>query len=148
MLANGIKLGYSTSGSSYTNLEGLQEVPEIGSDPEKVDVTTLADKAKKYEQGIGDYGDLEFTFKYDNSSVTSPFRILKGFEANKTVVKFQMEFPDGTKFKWDAQVSVKIGGGGVNALITFTVSMALQSDVDIEHPADLSMLQELKEDEE
>ena len=46
MLANGIKLGYSTSGSSYTNLEGLQEVPEIGSDPEKVDVTTLADKQR------------------------------------------------------------------------------------------------------
>ena len=55
MLANGIILGYSTSGSSYTNLEGLQEVPEIGSEPEKVDATTLADKAKKYEQGIGDY---------------------------------------------------------------------------------------------
>ena len=148
MLANGIKLGYSTSGSSYTNLTGLQEVPEIGSEPEMFDATTLADTAKKYEQGIGDYGDLQFTFKYDNSSPTSPFRVLKGFEKEKTVVKFQMEFPDGTKFKWDAQVSVKIGGGGVNALITFTVSMALQSDVDIEHPADLSMLQELKEDEE
>lgn len=138
MLANGIKLGYAESGSSYTNLEGLQEVPEIGSEPEKVDVTTLADKAKKYEQGIGDYGDLEFTFKYDNSSATAPFRILKGFEANKKVIKFQMEFPDGTKFKWDAQVSVKIGGGGVNALITFTVSMALQSDVEIENPAELA----------
>lgn len=72
MLANGIKLEYSTSGSSYTNLTGLQEVPEIGSEPEKVDATTLADTAKKYEQGIGDYGDLQFTFKYDNSSPTSP----------------------------------------------------------------------------
>ncbi|WP_196002012.1 phage tail tube protein [Clostridium sp. 1001271B_151109_B4] len=136
MLANGITLGYSEDGSSYTDLVGLQEVPEIGSEPEKVDATTLADKAKKYEQGIGDYGDLEFTFKYDNSSGTSPFRILKGFETNKKVVKFQMTFPDKTKFKWDAQVSVKIGGGGVNALITFTLSMALQSDVDIEHPGD------------
>ena len=47
-----------------------------------------------------------------------------------------MEFPDGTKFKWDAQVSVKIGGGGVNSLITFTLSMSLSSDVDIENPED------------
>lgn len=148
MLANGIILGYSTSGSSYTNLEGLQEVPEIGSEPEKVDATTLADKAKKYEQGIGDYGDLEFTFKYENSSKTSPFRVLKGFEANETVVKFQMEFPDGTKFKWDAQVSVKIGGGGVNSLITFTLSMALQSDVDIENPAEPLQVKEIKDGEE
>lgn len=147
MLANGIKLGYSTSGSTYTNLAGLQEVPEIGSEPEKVDATTLADSAKKYEQGIGDYGDLQFTFKYDNSSATSSFRVLKEFEKEKTVVKFQMEFPDGTKFKWDAQVSVKIGGGGVNALIKFTLSMSLSSDVDIEHPSGLSV-QEIKEGEE
>lgn len=148
MLANGIKLEYSTSGSSYTNLTGLQEVPEIGSEPEKVDATTLADTAKKYEQGIGDYGDLQFTFKYDNSSPTSPFRVLKGFEKEKTVVKFQMEFPDGTKFKWDAQVSVKISGGGVNGLITFTASMSLSSDVDIEDPAELLSVKEIKEDEE
>lgn len=36
MLANGITLGYSTSGKdSFTNLTGLKEVPEIGVDPEK-----------------------------------------------------------------------------------------------------------------
>lgn len=40
MLANGAKLGYSktaSSGSSatYTDLPGLKEIPEIGSDVEK-----------------------------------------------------------------------------------------------------------------
>lgn len=137
MLANGITLGYTKSGSSYTSLPGLIEVPELGSEPEKVDSTTLADTAKTYEQGIGDYGDLQFTFKYDNSSATAPFRVLKELEKNKTVAKWQMTFPDGTKFKWDAQVSVKIGGGGVNALITFIASMSLSSDVEIENPPGL-----------
>lgn len=135
MLANGIKVGYSTSGDTFTNLTGLQEVPEIGSEPEKVETTTLADSAKQYEYGIGDYGDLEFTFKYDNSSENTSFRILKKFEKDKTIAKYQMEFPDGTKFIWSAQVSVKISGGAVNGLITFTVKMALCSDVDIVDPA-------------
>ena len=71
MLANGIKLGYSTSGSSYTDLPGLQEVPEIGSEPEKVDVTCLADAAKKYELGIGDYGDLEYGSKFQFTAQVS-----------------------------------------------------------------------------
>lgn len=134
MLANGIKLGYSTSGSSYTDLPGLQEVPEIGSEPEKVDVTCLADAAKKYELGIGDYGDLEYGFKYDNSSATSSYRVLRGFEKNKTSVKYEMSFPDGTKFQFTAQVSIKVSGGTVNGLMTFKVKMTLNSDIEIVDP--------------
>ena len=62
MLANGIKLGYKTTGSTYTNLEGLKEVPEMGEDPEKIDVTCLSDTTKQYEYGIGDYGDLAYKY--------------------------------------------------------------------------------------
>ena len=37
MLANGIKLGYSTEGkASYKDLVGLKEVPEFGLEPEKL----------------------------------------------------------------------------------------------------------------
>ena len=129
MLANGITLGYKTSGSIYTNLTGLQEVPELGMDPEKVDVTTLADPAKQYEYGIGDYGDLEFTFKYDNSTANTSYRVLRGLAESKTIADFQMALPDGTKFSWRAMVNVKLGGGGVNAVLTFKLSMALQSAI-------------------
>ena len=46
MLANGAKLGYSktkpSGGSvSYTDLPGLKEIPEIGSEKEKVDTLIL-----------------------------------------------------------------------------------------------------------
>lgn len=147
MLANGIKLGYSTSGSSYTDLQGLQEVPEIGSEPEKVETTCLADSAKKYELGIGDYGDLEYTFKFDNSSATSPYRVLRGFEKNKTSVKFEMSFPDGTKFQFTAQVTVKVSGGVVNGLMTFKVTMTLNSDIDVVDPvSELSINKEGNEE--
>lgn len=71
MLANGATLEYKAkkgTPSDYTKLEGLKEIPEIGSDPEKVDNTTLADKQKVYEMGIGDPGDISYKFKYDNTS--------------------------------------------------------------------------------
>ena len=60
MLANGAALGYKETkeGASYTDLAGLKEIPEIGSDPEKVENTTLKDKVKQYEMGIGDPGDI------------------------------------------------------------------------------------------
>ena len=49
----------------------------MGDEPEKVDNTCLSDKVKQYEYGIGDPGDLEFKFKYENSSATSPYRVLR-----------------------------------------------------------------------
>lgn len=132
MLANGIKLGYKekgASGTTYTDLTGLKEVPEIGIEPEKVENTCLSDKVKQYENGIGDAGDLEFKFKYENSSATSPYRVLRKAQETGKALSFQETLPDGTTFTWDAQPSVKLGGGGVNGAIEFTLKMALQSEI-------------------
>ena len=138
MLANGITLGYkkkSGSPSTYTILTGLKEVPEIGDEPEKVENTCLSDTVKQYEFGIGDPGDLEFKFKYENSSATSPYRVLRTAAAAKEILEFEETLPDGTKFNWDAQESVKLGGGGVNNPLDFTVKMALQSEITPVDPA-------------
>lgn len=137
MLANGIKLGFKkTGGSSYTELIGLKEVPEIGNEPEKVENTCLSDTVKQYEYGIGDPGDLEFKFKYENTSATSPYRVLRKAAESKEVLSFEESFPDGTKFTWDAQVNVKLGGGGVNGALEFTLAMALQSEISVTDPTE------------
>ena len=137
MLANGITLGYkkkSTVGD-YTLLSGLKEVPEIGEEPEKVENTDLSDKVKKYEYGIGDAGDLTYLFKYENSSETSPYRVMRKAAADKEVLSFCETLPDGTKYEYDAQVSVKRTGGGVNGVIEFNLNMAVQSEIKVTDPA-------------
>ncbi|HEL1687515.1 TPA: phage tail protein [Streptococcus suis] len=135
MLANGIKLKMSeTKGSGYAVLEGLKEVPELGIDPEKVENTTLADTIKQYEFGIGDAGELEYKFKYENSKVTSSYRTLRKLADGKAVRRFEQEYPDGTKVHFSAQIAVKLGGGGVNSTIEFTLKLALQSDLEFTDP--------------
>lgn len=136
MLANGIKLGFKKSGgSTFTDLIGLKEVPEMGDEPEKVDNTCLSDKVKQYEYGIGDPGELEFKFKYENASAESPYRVMRTAAASKEVLSFEETFPDGTKFAWDAQVSVKLGSGTVNGVMEWTLKMALQSEITTTDPA-------------
>lgn len=135
MLANGIKLGYKTTGSSYIELTGLKEVPEMGNDPEKVDNTCLSDTTKQYEYGIGDYGDLAYKFKYVNDSEESPYRVLRKLADAKTAVDFEQTYPDGTKFVFKAQCSVKLGGGSVNSAMEFTLNLALQSGISVTDPA-------------
>lgn len=135
MLANGITLGMkSGSGSTYTVLEGLKEVPEIGVEPEKVDNTVLSDKTKKSELGIGDVGDLTYKFKWDNKAADNSYRKLRAAADGLQVVSFEETFPDGTKFQFEAQCSVKVGGGGVNAAIEFTLTLGLQSEIVVVDP--------------
>ncbi len=79
MSANNTKISYkSGAAETFTVLDYLMEVPEFGGAPEKIDVTTLSDKVKKYVPGTKDLGDLVFKFLYDNSSDTSNYRVLKG----------------------------------------------------------------------
>lgn len=134
MLANGITLGMKKSGeSSYVILHGLKEVPELGVDPEKVDNTTLEDKMKHSELGIGDPGDLTYKFKWVNEEDSS-YRTLRAVADSGKTVSFEETFPDGTKFQFDAQCSVKVGGGGVNAAVDFTLNLGLQSDIEVVDP--------------
>lgn len=137
MLANGATLGYKEKGATgdYTDLPGLKEIPEIGVDPEKVNNTCLTDPHKKYENGIGDLPEMVYKFKYDNTSVASPYRKMREAQAAGKVLSFQEKLVDGTITEFDAQVSVKRTGGGVNGVIEFDLTMTVQSDLTYTDPA-------------
>lgn len=135
MLANGAKLGFKKSiGSTYTDLPGLKEIPEMGIEPEKVDNTCLTDKNKQYENGIGDAGDLVYKFKYSNTADDSPYRVMRKAQESGEVLSFQETLIDGTTTDFSGQVSVKRTGGGVNGVIEFNLTIALQSDLEVTDP--------------
>lgn len=133
MLANGAILEYK-KGTAWTELEGLKEIPDIGVEPEKVENTTLKDKVKKYEQGVGDAGDMEYKFRYENETATSTYRVLRKLQEEGATVSFRETLVDGTTFEFAAQPSVKLTGGGVNGVIDCSCSLALQSDIEITDP--------------
>lgn len=131
LLTKGITLGYKAStASSYTNIPDLQECPQLGGAPEKVEVTTLEDSARRYIAGVKEYGDLAFTFLYDNTASTGAFAIVSALDED-TVYDWEVEFPDGTKFDFSGQCSWAISGGGVNAALTFSLNIALNSDITV-----------------
>lgn len=125
MLANGITLT-----ADGQELNELKKVPEIGIDPEKVENTVLTDKIKKYELGIGDAGELEYTFKFLNTPKSS-YRILKEKEKAGKPVKFIQTYPDKTTVTFSGQIALKIGSGEVNGVIDFTLKVGLQSEIEI-----------------
>ena len=140
MLANGATLGYRkhTSGensAAYTDLPGLKEIPEVGVELDKEENTCLTDPHKMYEEGIGDLPDMKYKWKYDNSEVGSPYRLMRDAADKKEIWDFQEKTKDGTVTEFTAQFSVKRTGGGVNGVIEFEVTMAVQSEIKQTDPA-------------
>lgn len=135
MLANGATLGYKKKGgTSYTDLPGLKEIPDMGVDAEKVENSVLTDPHKKYEMGIGDLPEMVYKFKYENTSEDSVYRVLREAQLNGEVLSFQEKLRDGMTTEFDAQVSVKRTGGGVNGAIDVDVTMMIQSDLKYTDP--------------
>lgn len=135
LLTKDTTLSYKSGASTFKELEHLMEVPELGGDPEKVEVTTLSSPVKQYIPGIKDLGDLAFKFLYDNETSTSNYRILRGLQEAGEVATFRVEYPDGTGHEFDAYVNVKMDSAAVNAAMTFTASMSLQSDIEVTNPS-------------
>ncbi|QJC53056.1 phage tail protein [Paenibacillus albicereus] len=134
VLTKDTTLSVKGTGSTYTEIPFLMEVPEIGGEPDQVEVTTLGDSTRKYIAGIKDLGDLTFSFLYDNSGPAANFRVLKAIETLGETKSFRLEYPDGTTHDFDAQVSVKMDSAAVNAALTFTASFYLQSEIAVTDP--------------
>ena len=135
ILTKGITLSYKKTGDTYEVITNLQECPELGGTAEKVDVTTLADGNKKYINGIKDFGELAFKFLYDNSGADSNYRVVRGLEEAGNVVDWKVTFPDTTSFAFSGEVTTAIDSAAVNAALTFTATITLNSDITVTNPS-------------
>lgn len=119
VISKGIKLSYKAlgAGTEYVELEDLQEIPDLGGETEAIEITTLADAAHMYTDGIKNYGDsLAFKFLYDGTQ----FETLNGLTGASA---WKVELPDGAACTFSGSSSVKLDGVGVNAALTYTLSI-------------------------
>lgn len=133
--ANQTKMLAKVGSAEYVEVPYLMEVPEFGGTPEKIDVTVLSDKTKRYIPGIKDLGDLVFKFLYDNEETTSNFRLFSGWAESDETVSFKLVYPDETAHEFDAIPAVKMDSAAINGALTFSVTMMLQSDIAVTNPA-------------
>ena len=139
LLSKGTKLQYAESASgTFKTLYGLKTTPDMGGDPEKVDVTNLNDNVRRYIKGVKDLGDLDFGFYYNSddenpnvseSDVATSYSTLRALDKAGTKVYFKLIYPDGTGYSWNGTVSVKRVAAEVNQAISFTLRVMCESDL-------------------
>lgn len=122
VISKGITLSYKVA-DSFIALTNLQEIPDLGGTTEAIEITTLADAAHMYTDGLISYGDsLEFKFLYEGAQFTA-------LNALEGVSEWKVELPDGEACSFSGTSSVKLDGVGVNAAITYTLAIKPTSEM-------------------
>ena len=115
-ISKGITLSYGT-GEALKVLTNLQEIPELGGEKEAIEITTLADAAHMYTDGLLNYGDsLAFKFLYEAEQFTE-------LNALDGVQTWKVTLPNGEACTFSGTGSVKLDGVGVNAALTYTLAV-------------------------
>lgn len=123
VISKGITLSYKNGTGEFIELTNLQEIPELGGDVEAIEITTLADAAHMYTDGIKNYGDsLAFKFLYE----AEQFAELQGLNGAS---EWKVALPEGTTCTFGGTSSVKLDGVGVNAALTYTLSVKPSSEM-------------------
>ena len=123
VISKGIKLSYKTNGEVYTDLTDLQEIPDMGGETESIEITTLADAAHMYTNGIKSYGDsLEFSFLY----ASAQFDTLNALTGS---VGWKVTLPDDKACTFNGSCSVKLNGVGVNDVLTYVLAIKPDSEM-------------------
>ena len=118
VISKGIKLSYKVSEGSFVELTNLFEIPELGGDVDKIEVTTLASEAHEYTNGIKNYGDtIAFKFYYEKTQFTTLSGLSGGCE-------WKVELPDGLTYTFSGVPSVKLDGVSYNAALTYSLNIA------------------------
>ena len=125
VISKGIKLSHKAKGGSgeYTELADLFEIPELGGDTEKIEVTKLSSGAHEYINGIKNYGDtVSFKFYYEKDQFTT----LAALTAEQD---WKVELPDATSYTFSGVPSVKLDGATYNVALTYSLNIAPTSEM-------------------
>ena len=99
--------------SDFTNLVNITSYPDIFTAPEKLDISDMSSKQKKYTPGMVDLPDYEFGFIYDKTD----YEKIKALEGDATV-SYQLRFGQKGEYgawEWQGDVFATPTSGSVGS---------------------------------
>lgn len=105
-------LKFGEDAQELTKLCAIKDYPDLGGEPEMIEVTDLDDDTQRFILGVQSIGAMAFTANY----VEDSFEAITATE--RTPGFYELEFgEDGADgvFTWQGQHVVYVTGGGVNS---------------------------------
>ena len=130
--------GTGTGTLTWAKLVDITDFPDLMGEPELLEITTLSDKMQRFILGIQSNEGLTFNTNYDKTAFAA-LQALEGQEENYAVWFGGTESggtvsPSGSegKFSFKGQLSVRVTGGGVNAVRGMSITIAPSTEVTFE----------------
>ena len=120
----GITLKWGASAEAAEKVVDIKDFPDLISDPELLETTTLSDAQVTNIPGIKGSDMLTFTCNYTSADFAKVNE-----DANKALY-YVLEFSDGSKFSWQGQHTCGLPGKGVNEVVDFTINIAASTSVE------------------
>lgn len=124
----------SSAATTYTKLVDIKSFPDLGGEPERIDVTTLSDKIRKYTPGVQDLSSFQFTANY----IAADYTKIMGLEGTQreyaiwvgATTSDSVDTPTGSdgQWSWTGDISVFKAGGDVNAAQDMTITAFPSTD--------------------
>ena len=119
----GVSLKWGETAEAVEKIVDIKDFPDMISDPELLEVTTLSDSQVTNIMGIKGSDMLTFTCNYTKADFTAV-----NADAEKPL-HYALEFSDGSKFTWQGQHTCGLPGKGVNEVVEFTINIAASTPV-------------------
>lgn len=124
LLTNKTFLMKKDAEGKWAKLVDIAKYPQIGGEPEQIEVTTLSDTKKRHINGLEDTQKLEFGANYTKTAYSK----LNAIVASGNMETYRLCFGDelGTDgcWEWSGRMALYISEGESNTAraITFTIS--------------------------
>lgn len=127
----------ASDGDTYEKLVDIKSYPNLGGEPDMLDITTLSDRMTRNIPGIQSVEALSFTANYDKAEFAKIYALrndvqhlavwLGGTDEGGIVT------PTGSegKFEFEGYVSIYANGGEVNAVREMTITVAASSTIEM-----------------
>ena len=124
-------LMHKKSDNEYEKLVDITEFPDLGSDPEMLETTTLSDKMQTFILGIQSNSGLSFSANYDHTDYLALKELAGKTEGyavwfggtEDTNGKVTPSGEDG-KFSFNGQLSAHVTGGSANEVRGMAITIA------------------------
>lgn len=120
----GITLKWGASAEAVEKVVDIKDFPDLISDPELLETTTLSDAQVTNIPGIKGSEMLTFTCNYTSADFA------KVNDDANTALFYELSFSDGSKFTWQGQHTCGLPGKGVNEVVDFTINIAASTAVE------------------
>jgi hypothetical protein len=126
--------GYSTTlycgetEGTYTKLVDIKDVPDLISDPNLLDATTLSDPMQVQIFGILQADTKSFTANYNKADYESVSKL--GYDESSdanTDKYYALKMQDGSGFTWTGMHQVGLSGFGVDEVAEMTINCVFHS---------------------